>query len=241
MGGAGGADQAHPRAVEGGVLAGHPHGDRIDVDAEDGGGAGSGGGDGQNAGAASQVEHPPGPALLARSVEGFETHEGGGVVAGAEGRAGLDPQGQRVGRDRAAVVGPVDEEPAGPHRRQAREREREPVGVGEILGRQGEGEGAKAAADAVRLGAVERPRVEPPQPAGLVLLEVGTGGRFEPRVGLQGGDGGAHHLGRASGADLDRLADYAGSAVAAGPVSGRSGATCRPPRGPAPAPAARRP
>jgi hypothetical protein len=54
-------------------------------------------------------------------------------MAGAEGGARLDAQVDGAGRGAAAVVHAVDEEAPGPHRRQARQRHGQPVGVGQGL------------------------------------------------------------------------------------------------------------
>ena len=54
-------------------------------------------------------------------------------MTSAERRSRLDPQVHRVHRPTPAVVGAIDEEASRPHRRQAGQRHRQPVGVREHL------------------------------------------------------------------------------------------------------------
>ena len=62
------------------------------------------------------------PATAGYTVERFEAERGGGVVAGAEGLAGLDLDGAATAAGAVAVVAAVHEEAACGHRRQGRLR-----------------------------------------------------------------------------------------------------------------------
>ena len=63
------------------------------------------------------------------ALDGDEAAGGGAVVAGAEGLAGLDLDGDVVRLHLAAVVWPVHQEAAGAHRLQPFEALRHPVGL----------------------------------------------------------------------------------------------------------------
>ena len=98
---------AHP--VEGGVFIGHVHALLVNV-------AGHGpvrsqqqGGNGQNAAAAAQVQHRfPAPDVL---FQGRQAQAGGGMAAGAEGEARVQPQGHPALRHTGALPLRDDDEP----------------------------------------------------------------------------------------------------------------------------------
>ena len=93
-------------------------------------GKGARGGDGQHAGAAAEIEHARKAPAPRQYVDRLEAAGRGGVVAGAEGFAGFDLDGQRSHADARAVVAAVHDEAAGENRRESCLRDGNPVGVG---------------------------------------------------------------------------------------------------------------
>ncbi len=125
-------------------------------------------------------------------------------MAGAERRAGLDPEVHRVERRPAEVVHAVDEEAPGPYRRQARERHGQPVGVGQVLGDGDQaGEAAEHAPEGVGLLVVARKGVDAPAAGVLVFLEDRIGGALQLQVGVDRQSGGLGLGSRPAGDDLD--------------------------------------
>ncbi len=205
----GGVDEAGPRLVQAGVLAGDAHGDTVDVGPYDGPGAALGGGDGEHAGAAAHVQDAAIGACLEQTVVGQKAAGGGSVVAGAESRAGLDSQVDRIDRRAAKVVHAVDEEPAGPHRRQAGQGHGQPVGVRQGLGLHLEGrEAVQRPAEGIGLLVGDGKGVDAPAARGLVLFQDGIGRPLQHEIAV---DGRSRRLGLRPGPkrrDLNRLAAH---------------------------------
>ncbi|MNL37510.1 hypothetical protein D3C87_1596590 [compost metagenome] len=87
------------------------------------------GGDRQHTAAGAKVEHVAHRAGARHGRQHFEAAGGGAVVAGAEGLAGLDLDGDLAGADLVAVMGAVHDEAAGAYRRQTFERLGDPVDI----------------------------------------------------------------------------------------------------------------
>ena len=87
------------------------------------------GGDRQDAGAGSDIEHPPRPAPAHQSVEHEEAAARRPVMPGAERQRGFDFNGNRCVAHLGAIVAAVDDEAAGRDRRQAGEAGGDPVPV----------------------------------------------------------------------------------------------------------------
>ncbi len=141
---------------------------------------------------------------LQQAVVGQEAADGGAVVAGAEGGAGLDPEVHRVDRGAAKIVHAIDEEAAGADRRQARERHGQPVGVSQHLGDGDQlPECAEHPAEGLGLAVIAGEAVDPPAAGVLVLLEDGIGGALQFEIGVDGRRGGLGLGLGSAGDDLD--------------------------------------
>ena len=203
-------DEAGGRLVELGVLVGDPNRRPVDVGADRKFAAGQGRGDGQHAGAGADVQHLVEAARLDQVVVGDQAADSGAMVAGAEGRAGFDAQVHGIGRGAALVMGAEHEEPARAHRRQARQRHGQPVGVGELLDhRLHVGEFGQGGDQAVGFFGRGREGVDPPDVAVLVLFQDRIGRPFQQRIGVDRFGGGFGHGARAAGDDLNGVLAHA--------------------------------
>ena len=185
-----GVDEAGVGLVQGGVLVGDPHRGGVDVGADRDPAAGPRRRDGQDARAAADIQNPLEPFALQQIVEGLQTADRRAVVAGAEGGAGVDLQIDGVGRHPSLVMRPIDEEAPGAPRRQARQGHGQPVGVGQLLDRDGDrivGQGRLQPLDLLGRG---REGVDAPDVAILVLLQDGIGRALQRGIGVDGGGGG---------------------------------------------------
>ena len=90
-------------------------------------------GDRQDRAAGAEVERVARPLAAHDAVDRLEAAGGGAVMAGAEGKPGLDLDGDGADMAQRAVMPAMHEEPAGPYRLQAFQRARHPVDVGQRL------------------------------------------------------------------------------------------------------------
>ena len=209
-------DEPRAHLVHLGILPGDPHRHPVDVGAHGHLRPRARGGDGQHAGPGPHVQHPLEPPLaLQQPVIGDEAAHRRAVVAGAEGRAGLDAQIDRVHRCAAPVMDPEDEEATGADRRQAGERHGQPVGIGQHLRRDRQtrmvGQHCLEGRHLLRLGGIG---VDPPQAVILVLLQDGVGGPLQQGMGVDVAGGGLGEGAGAAGDDLQGGVENHGGALA---------------------------
>ncbi len=149
---------------------------------------GAGGGDGKHARAAAHIEDAARPLTAQQAVERLKAATGGAVMAGAEGGAGIDLDGDVACRAAMAVMRAVEEEATGAHRRQALQRAAHPVDVG----KRGDGDVGRRKArfgqqgfQRLHVGLVGVPGFGDPQIARLVGLHRAGGSGFGRECGLQ--------------------------------------------------------
>ena len=202
VGQARGVDEARIGLVDLSVLLGDPHGRLVDVGADGQLRARASGGNGQQARAGADIQHLVEPARLDQAVIGLQTADGRAVVTGAEGRAGLDAQIDGAGRQAATVVHAVDEEATRSHRRQARQRHGQPVGVGQGVARDLQVVLRQQRHHAFVFVFRGREGVDAPDVLVLVLFQDRVGRAFEARMVVDGVGGGLGFDARTAGDDL---------------------------------------
>ena len=119
----------HVGAVRGCIGRRRCDGRRVDVDGVDAVRSMQRGTDREDPRAAAVVEHALPACDPRRRVGGdpAQAHPGGGMRARAEGEPRFDADGNDAGGNNARIMGPVQKETPGPHRRQPFEAETDPV------------------------------------------------------------------------------------------------------------------
>ena len=115
------------------IVLRHRHGHRIDIRRQNRNGGKLGNADGQHGAAGAQIQRIARMFAADDFADHVEAAGGGAVVAGAEGKTGVDLDTEIVDAARVAVVRAVHEEPSRTHRREAFERMGDPIDIGYLF------------------------------------------------------------------------------------------------------------
>ena len=126
-------EDTRANAVPRGIFGGDGDGDRIHVARNHRSAKSLGGGDGEDAGAGADIEHLGRAPALEQAIERDEAAARGGVMGGAEGKAGVDLKREAPRGHLAPVVTAMHQEAAGAHRPPQAFRLRHPILGGKRL------------------------------------------------------------------------------------------------------------